>query len=230
MEEKICEIWRDIKEFNEVYQVSNFGRVRSVERHINTRTYPSQIMKPFIGNNNCVMVNLRQKNKGQVRRSVAKLVMSAFVGEPPDAAKGVRHIDGDLNNNHIDNLEWNICKAYYMPENSYARNLFFEKAEKMVDIYIRKKHRKKAVNFFYFDSDDFKQLCLLKIWRYIDSYKREVNFYTFCSVKCEDVFRKLYAKESKKAKMVIHLEDMATEKTPLDCVEELSYTEYFGKE
>ena len=58
MEEKICEIWRDIKEFNGVYQVSNFGRVRSVERHINTRTYPSQIMKPIIGNNNCIMVNL----------------------------------------------------------------------------------------------------------------------------------------------------------------------------
>ena len=57
------EEWRDIEEFEGIYQVSNYGRVRSVERYINTRTYPAQIIKPFVGNNGCVMVRLRQKNK-----------------------------------------------------------------------------------------------------------------------------------------------------------------------
>ncbi|MBS7398246.1 MAG: hypothetical protein KIG32_07510 [Ruminiclostridium sp.] len=84
------EEWRDIEEFKGIYQVSNCGRVRSVERYINTRTYPAQIIKPFVGNNGCVMVRLRQKNKGQLRRSVAKLVLLAFVSEPPGTAKSAR--------------------------------------------------------------------------------------------------------------------------------------------
>lgn len=221
------EEWRDIEEFKGIYQVSNLGRVRSVERYINTRTYPAQIIKPFVGNNGCVMVRLRQKNKGQLRRSVAKLVLLAFVGEPPGTAKGARHIDGDQNNNHSENLEWDVCKAYYMPENDYARSLFAEKAEKMVDIYITKKGIRKAVNFFYCDVDDYKQMCLFKIWKCIDAYTSDINFFTFCATRCDDIYKKLYAKERKKADMLIRFEDMATEKTPLDNLKELSYIENF---
>ena len=221
------EEWRDIEEFKGIYQVSNFGRVRSVERYINTRTYPAQIIKPLVGNNGCVMVKLRQKNKGQLRRSVAKLVLLAFVGAPPGTAKAARHIDGDKNNNYVKNLEWDVCKAYYMPENDYARSLFAEEAEKMVDIYIIKKGIRKAVNFFYCDVDDYKQMCLFKIWKYIDAYTSDINFYTFCCVKCDDVYRSLYKKERKKADMITRFEDMATEKKPLESMIELSYTEDF---
>lgn len=221
------EEWRDIDEFKGIYQVSNLGRVRSVERYINTRTYPAQIIKPFAGNNGCVMVKLRQKNKGQLRRSVAKLVLLAFVGEPPGTAKAVRHKDGDQNNNYVGNLEWDVCKAYYMPENDYARSLFAEKAEKMVDIYITTNRLRKAVNFCYCDADDFKQMCLFKIWRCIDAYTSDINFYTFCRLKCDDVYRSLYKKERKKADMIIRFEDMVTEKKPLDSMIELSYTEDF---
>ena len=221
------EEWRDIEEFKGIYQVSNLGRVRSVERYINTRTYPAQIIKPFVGNNGCIMVQLRQKNKGQMKRSVAKLVLLAFVGEPPGTARGARHIDGDQNNNYVGNLEWDVCKAYYMPENDYARSLFAKKAEKMVDIYITTNRLRKAVNFFYCDADDFKQMCLFKIWKYIDAYTSDINFYTFCRVKCDDVYRSLYKKERKKADMITRFEDMATEKKPLDSMIELSYTEDF---
>lgn len=223
----VKEEWRDIEEFKGLYQISNLGKVRSLERHINTRTYPSQIMKSFVGNNNCVMVRLRQKGKKQVKRSVAKLVLMAFVGKPPDIAKSVKHIDGDPRNNCIDNLAWDVCEAYYMPENYSARNLFIEKAPKMVDIYITKKCIKKSVNFWFCDVDDFKQMCLLKIWRYIDAYTDDVNFYTFCRTKCDDVLKTLYAKEIKKNSMVIRFEDMVTEKRPIDCIPELAYIEKF---
>lgn len=220
------EEWRDIEEFKGIYQVSNFGRVRSVERVINRRTYPAQIIKPLV-NKGYVMVRLSQKNKGRRLRSVAKLVLLAFVGEPPGTAKDVRHIDGDKNNNNVENLEWVVCKAYYMLENDYARSLFAEKAEKMVDIYITTNQLRKAVNFFYCDADDFKQMCLFKIWKYIDSYTSDINFYTFCCVKCNDVYRSLYKKERKKADMTIRFEDMTIEKKPLDKMIELSYTEDF---
>ena len=73
------EIWKDIEEFKESYQISNLGRVRSKERYLNTRTYPSQIMREYIGNNNSVKVRLRN-GKSQVSRSVAKLVLITIVG------------------------------------------------------------------------------------------------------------------------------------------------------
>ena len=63
------EFWKPMAEFNGTYEVSNLGRVRSIERYINTRTYPAQIMKPFIGNNDCLMVKLRDGKK-QYRRSI----------------------------------------------------------------------------------------------------------------------------------------------------------------
>jgi len=224
----MSEIWKDIEEFKDSYEVSNFGRVRSKERFKYTRTYPSKIMKPLIGNNGCVLVRLRN-GKSQVRRSVAKLVLLAFVGNPPDVARQVRHKDGNPNNNYVDNLEWDVCKAYTMPVNIHARELFNSKAEKMIDIYIEIKRVAKALNFVYFDVDDFKQLCLYKIWRYIDAYTEDINFFTFCARKCDDIFRKVYAKEIDKFNATIRYEDMVTEESPVDFIAELGYTEDFEK-
>lgn len=215
------EEWRDIPEFKGLYQVSSQGKVKSLERFAYTRTYPSQIIKPFIGNNNSVMVRLRNGKK-QVRRSVAKLVVLAFIGEPPQDSKQIRHKDGNPNNNCLENLEWDICSGYYVEPNEKNRKLFYEKAEKMVDIFIAKEAKVHALKFSYADVDDYKQLCLFKIWKYIDVYNEDVNFFTFCATKCQDVFNTLYAKESKKNKNFIYIEDMATEKRPLDHIIELS--------
>ena len=84
------EVWKDIEEFKGVYQVSNYGQVRSKKRYINTRTYPSVIMSQYIGNNDCLMVRLRN-GKSQVRRSVAKLVLLTFEGEPTGNSRQVKH-------------------------------------------------------------------------------------------------------------------------------------------
>ena len=43
----MIEIWKDIKEYEGLYQVSNLGKVKSIDRVINNHFYKSQIIKPY---------------------------------------------------------------------------------------------------------------------------------------------------------------------------------------
>ena len=105
------EKWVDIEEFKGLYQVSDLGNVRSVERKIYTRVYSSQLMRKYthkVGENiRGERVHLRSPKKcGQVQRSVAKWVLISFKGETPKNARQVIHIDGNPLNNSVINLKW----------------------------------------------------------------------------------------------------------------------------
>ena len=202
-----AEEWRAIEEFKGFYEVSNLGRVRSIERYIYTRTYPTQIMKPFIGNSNSVFVQLRNGKK-QVRRSVAKLVLLAFKGPPPKGSKQVKHIDGDTNNNALDNLKWDVCKATFLPPNKNNIELFNSKAEYYVRKYLKISNLISACRSLgYADENDIVQDALYKIWRHINAFDpRECEFSTFCYTKTKDVFLKAYKKEIKKKENILNID------------------------
>lgn len=224
------EVWKDIEEFKGLYQVSNFGNVKSVERFINTRIYPSQIMKPFIGNNGCVMVHLRNGKK-QLRRSVGKLVALTFIGIPPKNAKQIKHLDGNQQNNHLDNLKWDINKSYGLPYNPRARELFFKEAEKNIDIYVQK-NKFNNISFGEVDINDFKQECLLAIWNVIDilEHYEPDYFYFFCNKKCDWVFKRFY-KKYKNRHRYTYFSSYVNEKGECyaENLKELSYIEDFDK-
>lgn len=222
----MLEIWKDIAEFEGVYQVSNLGRVRSVERYINTRIYPAQIMKQRTGSNGTMMVALRHNGKQQ-RRSVAKLVLITFIGNPPQDARQAKHLDGDVTNNRLDNLRWDVTKNYFLPNNEKAKKMFFTEAENNIKTYILKRGLKSAVNFGYYDIDDFVQAVLWEVWKDINAYDEKYPFYTFCKVRAKGVFNRIYKKEVKKKEKTIYFEDMVTEKKPIDFFQELSYNERF---
>lgn len=219
------EIWKDIEEFKGLYQVSTHGRVRSLERFINTRTYPSQIIKTLVRNNNNVQVGLRRKGKGQVHRSVAKLVLETFVGPPPKWSKQAKHLDGNSKNNRLDNLEWDIGRASYLPENKKAREIFIKEAENIIEAFIKKEKIYDEFKFGFFDIEDFKQECLISIWRDIDAYNGEYSFYTFCAHKCRWKYKSLYSKYAKKTKHLLH-ED---EYRPFDAYKEFGYLEVYDR-
>lgn len=107
------EIWKDIKGYEGLYQVSNLGRVKSVERIIKyngigkgsgTRLYPSVILRQCLNTVGYYQVSL-SINNNRKRFMVHRLVAQAFCNSSVDKYC-VNHIDGNYLNNIADNLEW----------------------------------------------------------------------------------------------------------------------------
>jgi hypothetical protein len=104
------ETWKDIKGYEGLYQVSNLGRVKSLEREVNqgkygnTRTVGGCLLNPTDNGNGYLIVQLRRK---QHRKNyyVHRLVAEQFV-ENGSNLKYVNHKDYDTRNNRADNLEW----------------------------------------------------------------------------------------------------------------------------
>lgn len=107
------EIWKDIQGYEGLYQVSNFGKVKSLNRTIITyngitRNMSEKILKPRL-HNGYYNVSL-QKNNQTKYCTIHQLVANAFIPNPNNLSQ-VNHKDENKTNNHVDNLEW--CTARY---------------------------------------------------------------------------------------------------------------------
>jgi len=106
------EIWKDIKGYKGFYQVSNQGRVRSVDRVHKylrqgkevTRRKKGIILSPATNDSGYLHVLLSRENKKEFL-SVHGLVAKAFIYKEEEELE-VNHIDGNKKNNEVDNLEW----------------------------------------------------------------------------------------------------------------------------
>lgn len=120
MEEKE-EIWKDIKGYEGYYQVSNLGRVRSMNRIIK-RSKGSfytrgKLLKLYIGKDGYISVMLYKDGLNKLFR-VHRLVAETFISNPNDYPI-INHIDENKINNHINNLEW--CTYQY--NNTYGTKI-----------------------------------------------------------------------------------------------------------
>lgn len=100
------EIWKDIKNYEGLYQVSNLGKVRSLYKwDINKKQYikENKILK-LNTRNNYYIVQLT-KNKKRKSKQVHRLVAEAFILNPKNKPF-INHIDFNTKNNNINNLEW----------------------------------------------------------------------------------------------------------------------------
>lgn len=104
------EIWKDCKGYEGFYEVSNLGRIRSLERIRENWTngiwvQPEKILKQGLSTDGYPTVHLTQpKGKSRVER-VHRLVALAFI-DNPDKLPEVNHINGIRNDNRAENLEW----------------------------------------------------------------------------------------------------------------------------
>jgi hypothetical protein len=101
------EIWKDIKGYEGIYQVSNLGRVKSLARKV-IKAYGaehnlSEKIKSVNSDNFGYSV-IRLHNGSGKTFKVHRLVANAFLGEPNGLE--VNHIDGNKSNNNLNNLEY----------------------------------------------------------------------------------------------------------------------------
>ena len=100
------EIWKDISGYEGLYQVSNLGRVKSLDYN---HTGREKIMKPSVDKNGYLYVCFR-KNGVKKWYKLHRLVAQAFISNPNNYPQ-VNHKDENPFNNFVNNLEW--CDAKY---------------------------------------------------------------------------------------------------------------------
>lgn len=103
------EVWKDIKGYEGYYQVSNLGRVKSLDRNIHysngyTRRHFGKMMRPHL-NKGYLSVKLK-KNTKAAHGKIHRLVAQSFIPQISLSKDQVNHIDGNKLNNRVDNLEW----------------------------------------------------------------------------------------------------------------------------
>lgn len=116
------ENWKDVNGYEGFYEVSDFGRVRSVSRWVkckngSIRWREGKTLKNIKQNTGYLTVHLSRDGIPKMI-SVQRLVAKAFIGHQPKGAVGVMHLDGTRDNNRVENLRYgsSVCNAAFMEE------------------------------------------------------------------------------------------------------------------
>lgn len=133
------EEWKPIKNYENEYEISNFGRVRSFDRYIrsaNSKTglqfKKGQILKQKLNKANGYKMITLWKNNKQRGYNIHRLVAEHFL--PMENGKNtVNHINGDKTDNRVDNLEWvsygdNLSHSYKHLERPINKRSLYKQA------------------------------------------------------------------------------------------------------
>lgn len=105
------EIWKDIKGYENLYQISNLGQVKSLRNNL--------ILKPGLVGIGYLSVNLCKDGKHNYKK-IHRLVAEHFI-ENIDNLPCINHKDGIKTNNNVENLEW--CTSSYNNKEAYRLGL-----------------------------------------------------------------------------------------------------------
>lgn len=103
------EVWEPVIGFEGLYEVSNYGQIRSCERDVvckdeKIKHFKTRILKPSIGKYGRNQYTL---SKDGVKYPVREyqIVAQAFIPNSNNYLE-INHIDGNNLNDNVDNLEW----------------------------------------------------------------------------------------------------------------------------
>lgn len=119
-----CEMWLPVKGYEKYYEVSNFGRVRSLDRVVTqknrwgqdiTHLYRGKILAGDKTPRGYLSVDFRIN--GHIERKLIHRLVAEHFLQKPNGKDYINHLDCNPSNNHIENLEWctqseNIQYAY----------------------------------------------------------------------------------------------------------------------
>ena len=118
----ILEFWLPVRGYENMYEVSNFGNVRSLDRIVGARSggqrfQKGALLKPGMDSRGYLQVCLN-KDGSHKMHLVHRLVVKAYMAND-GVRNDVNHIDSNRTNNNLENLEWvtkseNQLHAYRM--------------------------------------------------------------------------------------------------------------------
>ena len=156
------ETWKDVKGFEGLYRVSNFGRVLS----LNYRNCGySKLLTPKCNNSKRLWVEL-SKNNVKKQFLIHRLVAIAFIPNPNEYPQ-INHIDENPQNNRVDNLEW--CTQEYNIKYYLERHTPEERISKRYSEKYKQRNNMK-VNQYTLNGvlvktwDNSRQVCIDKGW------------------------------------------------------------------
>lgn len=129
------EVWKDIKNYEGLYQISNFGRIKSLSKPRKNGKNSGYYTKEKILKQNIQIEKYGYKRykitltKNNIKKcyKVHRLVAEAFIPNPLNKPQ-INHIDGNPLNNNVNNLEWctareNIIHSYkFLRKQKYNKN------------------------------------------------------------------------------------------------------------
>lgn len=170
----MTEVWKDVKGYEGLYQVSNLGRVKSLARILNDgRKWKEKVLKLGKDKDGYLQVHLYKNGKPKMFK-IYRLVAEAFIPNP-DSLPCVNHKDEDKTNNTVENLEW--CTHEYNV--NYGVSLKKRaKTQHETGVQINNKGTSKAV--YQYTTNGL----ILNVYPSIHEVKRIYNFDDSCIVKC----------------------------------------------
>lgn len=153
------EIWKDIPDYEGIYQASNLGRIRSLDRRVWNYNKKGRILKQNNNTSGYLYVSLNGK-KWYVHVLIAKTFL-----ENTNHYEQVNHKDFNKHNNCVDNLEWlsRIENIRHYRKSIYCKNKEEQKNNKLASKIFNKilKYKDDVIKYYFenYSIEEIAKLC-----------------------------------------------------------------------